>query len=362
MGVRVIEVKRPVEAVTEVIDPHLAPGSVNGQGHNGFLISCKTNTSFAVMNRLLKAGFVVHRAAESVDAFEMTAGSFIVLRRGDPRHLLEEITASTGIDAVGIDGHIDVPTLSQRSPRIGVYSSWQPNIDEGWVRWILDEYGFDFVTLNDADVKQGNLHERHDAIILPQQEPKGIHEGIPEENKYEEKYPPAYTGGLGEVGAAALRDFVEMGGTLIALDQAGDYVKDHLYLPVRNVVESAKQDEFYCPGSLLRIVVDIYHPLGYGMQRDEVATFVRSPVYELMDEDAGTVAARYAPNRPKLSGWILGEEKLTGKPAVIELPVRRGRVILIGFRTQFRAQSRGTYRFLFNAIARSAQTPSRVRL
>lgn len=362
MGVRVIEVKRPIEAETEIVEPNLAPGQITGNGHNGYLVAGDTNASFIAMNRLLKAGFVVHRAAEAIDTFEMQAGAFIVLRRGDPRDLLEEIVASTGIDAVGIDGHIDVPTLSQRLPRVGVYSSWQANIDEGWVRWILRQYAFEYTVLHDADVKQGNLNEHYDAIILPQQSPKGIHEGLPEKNKYDEKYPPEFTGGLGDVGAAALRDFVEMGGTLIALDQAGDYAKDHLYLPVRNVVEKAKQEEFYCPGSLLRLIVDTHHPLGYGLQRDEVATFVRSPVYELIGRDAGVVAARYAANKPKLSGWILGEEKLAGKPAVMEVPVRRGRVILIGFRAQFRAQSRGTYRVLFNAIARSTQTPSRVRL
>ncbi len=362
MGVRVIEVKRPVEAKTEVITPELPSGRVAGSGHNGYLVSCATNASFIAMNRLLKAGFVVHRTAETIDAFDMPAGSFVVLRRGDPRQMLAEIAATTGIDAVGIDGHIDVATLTQQLPRVGIYASWQANIDEGWVRWILDQYGFEYSVLHDADVKQGNLHDKYDALILPQQTPKSIHEGLPEKNKYDEKYPPEFTGGLGEVGAAALREFVEMGGTLIALDQAGDYAKDHLYLPVRNVVEKAKRDEFYCPGSLLRLIVDTHHPLGFGLQRDEVATFVRSPVYELIGSDAGVVAARYAANNPRLSGWILGEEKLAGKPAVIEVPVRRGRVILIGFRAQFRAQARGTYRVFFNAIARSTQTPSRVRL
>ncbi|MEZ4523850.1 MAG: M14 family zinc carboxypeptidase [Thermomicrobiales bacterium] len=362
MGVKVIEVKQPIEAETEPYEPSLAPGRIQGQGHNGYLISGQANASFIAMNRLLKAGFVVHRAAETIVEHDMPAGTFIVLRRGDPRNLLEEVAATTGIDVVGIDGHLDTATFSQQRPRIGIYCSWQANIDEGWVRWILEQYAFDYATLHDADVKQGNLSERFDAIILPHQTAKAIHEGIPEKNKYDEKYPPEYTGGLGDVGAMALRDFVESGGTLIALDQAGDYAKDHLYLPVRNIVENVKQEEFYCPGSLLRLVVDTHHPLGFGMQRDEVATFVRSPVYELVDRSAGSVAARYSTNRPKLSGWILGEEKLAGKPAVIELPVRRGKVILIGFRAQFRAQARGTYRILFNAIARSTQTPSRVRL
>ncbi|CAN5659326.1 hypothetical protein BH23CHL2_BH23CHL2_19920 [soil metagenome] len=361
MGVRVVEIKRPLEVETEAVEPFLAPGRISGEGHNGYLVSCRTNASYIAMNRLLEADHVVHRTTAPVEDYDMPAGSYVVLRRGDPRNLLEEIAATIGVDVQGIDGRLDVSTLSQRQPRIGVYSSWKPNIDEGWMRWILEQYGFGYKTLHDADVKQGELAERFDAIILPQQTAKDIHEGVPEKNKYDEKYPPEYTGGLGEVGAEALRAFVENGGTLIAIDQAGDYAKDHLYLPVRNVVKDLKREEFFCPGSLLRLIVDTSHPLGFGLRRDEVAAFVRSPVYELIGKDAET-AARYAPNNPRLSGWILGQEKLAGKPAVIELPVGKGRVILIGFRTQFRAQARGTYKLLFNAIARSTQTPSRVRL
>ena len=362
MGVQVIEVKNQFELDAELITPELKPGAISGSGNNGFAISCTTNASFIALNRLLDAGYVIHRSAEPMDAFNMPAGSFIVFRRDDPRPLLDEVASNTGVDVFGIDDHIDVVTLSQRQPRVGIYSSWQPNIDEGWVRWILDQYGFGYQVLHDAEIKQGDLVDRFDAIILPQQDPKSIHVGVPEKNKYDEKYPPEFTGGLGDLGASQLREFVEMGGTLIALDQAGDYAKDHLYLPVRNVVADLKQDEFYCPGSLLRLIVDPLHPLGFGLGRDEVATFVRSPVYELTDKSAGTVAGWYAPNRPKLSGWILGEDKLAGKPAIIEVPVRRGQVILIAFRAQFRAQSRGTYRVLMNALARSAQTPSRARL
>ncbi len=362
MGVRVIEVKQEFEAETEPFEPSLPQGAIIGEGINGFLISCATNASFIALNRLLQAGYVVHRTAEPIDLYEMPAGSFVVLPHGEPRPLLEELASTIGIDVIGIDSHLDVTTLAQGQARVGIYASWQANIDEGWVRWILEQYGFSYQVLHDAEIKQGDLHNHFDAIILPHQSPKVIDEGVPEKNKYDEPYPPDYTGGLGPVGAEALRDFTEQGGTIIALDEAGDYLKDHLYLPVRNVVADLKQEEFYCPGSLLRLIVDTHQPLGFGLRRDEVAVFVKSPVYELIEREVGAVAAHYAPNRPTLSGWILGEEKLAGKPALIELPVRRGRAILIGFRSQFRAQSRGTYKVLFNAITRSTQTLSRVRV
>lgn len=362
MGVRVVEVKREFEAETEPYEPYLAPAVIRGEGVKGYLFSCNTNASFKVLNRLLDRGCIVHRMAGPLEEYGLPAGSFVVLRRNDPHETLEEMAAITGVEVVGVDKGLDFATLTQRRPRLGVYSSWQANIDEGWVRWILEQYGFPFEVLHDAEVKQGNLADRFDAIILPHQSAKRIDEGVPEKNKYDEKYPPEYTGGLGPVGAESLRDFVERGGTLIALDEAGDYVKDQLHLPVRNVVAGVKQEEFYCPGSLLRLVVDNTDPLGFGLRRYEVAVFVKSPVYELIDEDAARVAAHYAANRPTLSGWILGEEKLAGKPALMEFSVGDGKVILIGFRAQFRAQARGTYKVLFNAITRSTQKQSRVRL
>ena len=125
---------------------------------------------------------------------------------------------------------------------------------------------------------------------------------------------------------------------------------------MRNVVEGVSEEEFYCPGSLLRIIVDTNHPLGWGMKRQEVALFMKSPVFDGAREDHVTVVARYPEYEPNLSGWILGTDKLAGKGALVEVALGAGRVVMIGFRPQFRAQARGSYRFLFNALARAAQS------
>ena len=149
-----------------------------------------------------------------------------------------------------------------------------------------------------------------------------------------------------------MRAFVEAGGTLVALDAACEAVIKGFWLPVRDVLEGIDRKEFYCPGSLLRIIVDPAHPLGWGLRREETAVFINSPAFELSGE--GATVARYPLSDPNLSGWILGARHLAGKGALLEVPLGAGRVILVGFRAQFRAQARGTYKVLFNAIFRGA--------
>jgi hypothetical protein len=73
----------------------------------------------------------------------------------------------------------------------------------------------------------------------------------------------------------------------------------------------------------------------------------------------GTIVARYADDSPLLSGWLLGGERLAGKAALVVAPLGKGRVVLFGFRPQYRAQSWGTYVVLANAIYLSAATPGR---
>ena len=94
-----------------------------------------------------------------------------------------------------------------KRPRIGLYKSWMADIDEGWTRWLLEQFGFAYKTLRNADVQAGNLRARFDAIVFADEAPDAI------ENGYGAgRMPPEFTGGLGAKGAEALREFAAAGG------------------------------------------------------------------------------------------------------------------------------------------------------
>ncbi len=151
-----------------------------------------------------------------------------------------------------------------------------------------------------------------------------------------------------------MREFVEAGGTLIALNRASDFAIEQFKLPVRDITEGLKRTEFYVPGSILRTELDTTHPIAKGMPKESIAWVEDSPVFEISDAKEAArvrVIARYPANAdPLLSGYLLGGEKLKGKAALVEVALGRGRVVLFGFRPQYRGQSLATYPLLFNAI------------
>jgi hypothetical protein len=225
--------------------------------------------------------------------------------------------------------------------------------DEGWTRLVLEQYGFQWQSVRDQRVRQGRLRQEFDVLILPRQSSRDLLEGNSPID-----YPARFAGGLGEQGAAQVRRFVDDGGTVVALDAACDFAINYLYLPVSNVLDGVRSDAFYSPGSLLRLIVDPEHPLGWGSERESVAMFVSSPAFDVREGsgpngEGGRIVARYPHANELLSGWIVGEERIAGRAAIVEVSIGAGRAILVGFRAQFRAQTHATFPLLFNALYRS---------
>ncbi|MBS1797609.1 MAG: hypothetical protein JSS81_27545 [Acidobacteria bacterium] len=237
---------------------------------------------------------------------------------------------------------------------IGLYKSAMAPIDEGWTRWYLDKpdcIKFDYVSLTDAGLRKAGLKSEVKTIIFPDQSPNQILNGYAKGTM-----PDELTGGVGKEGVANLWKFVEGGGTLIFLNRSSRFAIEQFNLPVRDVTKGLARKDFYIPGSILRTEIDTKNPLAEDMPAASIAWFEDSPAFEISESDDTNVeiVARY-PKDPKkilLSGWALGAEKIAGKAALVSINIGKGRVVLFGFRPQYRGQSLATFPLFFNAITR----------
>jgi len=196
-------------------------------------------------------------------------------------------------------------------------------------------------------VRAGGLKARFDVIVLPDESPHGLLECLPAP-----RYPAAYAGGLGSAGVDALRQFVQDGGTLVALNDASRFLIQTLLLPVRNVTEGVSDDEFYAPGSIFRLELDTSAAEAHGMSPRSIAWYEGGPAFDVLDSAQVRVIGRY-PTDPAallLSGWVLHPERVAGRAALVEVKVGQGKAILFGFRPQYRGQSLATFPLLFNSL------------
>ncbi len=233
----------------------------------------------------------------------------------------------------------------RNAPRIGLYKGWRESMESGWTRWTLDQHGLVYDTIKDARMRAGNLRRNYDAILIQTHPPAALRTG-----NSAERYPAEYAGGLGEPGAQALKAFVEEGGRLIVIEDATEFAIELFGLNVKNAVAGLRNTEFYVPGSILKVDIDATQPLARGMKASTPVWFSdASRAFDVTDPNV-RVIARYASGNPALSGWILGPDKLAGKPALLEARVGRGSVVLFGFQPDYRSQTVATWPLLFNAL------------
>jgi hypothetical protein len=238
--------------------------------------------------------------------------------------------------------------------RVGIYRPWLSNMDEGWTRFVFDTFNVPYSTVRDVDVRQGGLHSRFDVLIFTSQASAQILGG-----NVAGSAPAEFTGGITEAGVNHLKEFVNQGGMLVCFDNACDLAIKQFNLPVRNVLEGVRSSEFYCPGSILALDVDNKHPFAAGVSATLPAYFINSSAYALTSSDANVrVVARYAKDNVLLSGWLLGEDKVRGQIALAEVGVRKGRVVLFGFRPQHRGQAWGTLPLIWNTLSSAATNTS----
>ena len=313
---------------------------------SGYVLSAKENDAYALANRLLKAGF----AAWRIDACPFR--DFYVEGDEDTLRSLWEKTP-VAIRKAGRPAGI----TELKAARVAIYQRYYGgNAEEGWMRLTLENFGFDYTTVMDQDIWNGKLAD-FDVLVLPSDRlpmlegPAKMKEGYMA--AMSKNMPPEYRSGLGDKGAAAIREFVEKGGRLLAMEGSSDYAIKVLGLPVRNILDKVSRDEFNDLGSTLRVNVDPKHPMGYGMPAEALILHWNGPVFEVSDRfhaDQYPIIVRFQQSNLLKSGYLCGEEKIVGRAVCLQAPCGEGEAILYGFSPSKRAQTHGTFKLLFNGL------------
>jgi zinc carboxypeptidase len=293
--------------------------------------------------------------------YDVTAHTLPLLM-GVPVQALKAPFRAVRSTEAAADVSSDTAKATPRIDLFAIYRSSVPSHDEGWTRWMLESKKIAYGVLGDKELRAGitvfkpspGVTGKYYTLLIPDQPARTLLEGY-----RSGAMPPELSGGLGPQGVKTLLDFVQTGGTLIFLNRASNFAIEQFKLPLRNVVAGLPRTDFYVPGSILRIELDTSHPLASRMPKETIAWAEDSPAFEVTNDPEATVPASNvhvvasypADKDPLLSGWLLGGELIKGKAALVEVTMGKGRVILFGFRPQYRAQSLATYPLFFNSLA-----------
>jgi hypothetical protein len=361
MGVAVEPVGEKIAAdLVKLTDRVAAAGTVAAGAAGGFVLDTRLNDSFRAVYLLLDKGIAVRRAPRGNAT---RPGDFLVAASAGAA--AADVAKQTGVDFRAMPA-APPDAYDIRKPRVALFQRYGGgNMDEGWTRLMFEQFDVPFTTIKDAEIRSGALESRFDVIVLPsdsvaamtgERAPAGEGGGGRggRGGGGESNTPPEYRSGFGAEGVKALQAFVQKGGTLLTFAQAGDLPIQRFGLPLRNVVAGLEPKEFWSPGSTLRVRFRNAHPLAFGMPAEGFALFLAgSQVYEVTSTDRSQdveVLATYVERDVLQSGWLLGEQVIAKKAAAVSVKHGAGRVVLIGFRPQHRAQTHGTFKLVFNAL------------
>ena len=357
----------PTERVPDLIS--VAPGSVKGSGKAGWLISHETNKSFTLTNRLLKAGAPVYWLKEGSKAGKQAfgPGAIWVPASAEAQSIVTASVKDLGIDAYAVGAKPAGEALPLKPVRIGLVDVYGGSMPSGWNRWLFEQFEAPFEVVYPQRLDAGNLAKDFDVLVFadgtfpaPQGGPFRAGRSFPQPKA--EDIPAEFRPWLGNVTDAKtlpqLAAFANEGGTLIAVGSSAR-LAPALGAPVEVAVAKKEGDkltalttkEFYIPGSVLRAKVDNRQPLAYGMPQDVDVFFDRSPTFNLKTSAPGVAKVSWFDTEtPLRSGWAVGQEKLKGSTAVLDIDMGKGKLFVMGPEVTQRAQSYGTFKFLFNGL------------
>jgi hypothetical protein len=340
-GVRVHAANTPINpAMDSVKEAKFQKGELSGNAGYAYVLRHEENNSFKAINRILESGGTVL----------WSKSSFVVPSRSVKASLMQKLADELDLKIEGISKKPEADLKSIKPVRLGMYKSWIASADEGWTRFIFEKFEFPFKHVHDPDIRAGNLNQNYDAIIFP----SARRSASMVDGHAKGSMPPKYVGGITLNGVRNLKSFAKSGGTLIFLNASCNFAVEYFDIPVKNVLRRVEREKFVCDGSILRMEFDTDHPIAYGMAKETGTIFDGSCAFSIMpsfdDKEEAKTVAKYPEENPLMSGWIFGASLLRHKSAIVEVPYGKGKIILMGFPVQFRAQPYGTFKLLFNAI------------
>jgi hypothetical protein len=392
---RIADIKIKDVALEPVTGELRPTGRVTGDGP--FILLNDTGQESLLAARQRLADFKVEIAEKpfKVGGVEYRPGSWVIPVQKDVRPALERVSTELALDFHSVDSAPDVARHPSRLPRLAVWHTWDDTQAVGWIRYTLDQQKIAYDYISDDRVRAGDLRRRYDVIIYGhtflglQGQIHGIDKKYgPMPYTKTDKYPSHgipdasedITGGIGWTGMTNLEKFLSEGGVLITLGGGSQLALDG------GLVREVRRG----PGGVFTPGVEVRakfarpdHPLAYGYSEVTSAFRDNYPVYNVGAADRGLVVLQWGtklpteereekpgqvegpkppdPNPMLVSGGIRGEDTLEGRPAILDFPAGRGRVLAYNFNPMHRDLNHSDYRFLWNALLNWSSLPATKR-
>jgi len=292
------------------------------------------------------------------------AGSFLV--PGSAGATFTDAVKRIGLEATGLASMPEVATLPVDLPRLAMFTTWGRTQEVGWVRHAFDTFGIPYDLIYKERIRQGTLRAAYDVILIPNQATTGKslvydieRKAGPLAYRKDPQYPTLgtygesddVTGGMGLEGVLELQEFVDAGGVLITLG-ASSYMPAEFGL-LREVTATRPTGAFYAPGPIVQAeILRPEHPIFFGYDRKTVPVrYANGPLFQVPIEDVpDQVLMRFTGgDEGVLSGLMRGAAETRRRPAVVDTPVGKGRVVAFATNPCYRWQNHGEFGMLFNA-------------
>ena len=371
MGIKFDRVLEGFDAPTSRVPDLIttAPGAIKGSGKAGWLISHETNASFTLTNRLLKAGAQVQWLRDGAKAGKTSFGSGAIWVPASPAAatVIAQGVKDLGIDAYAVGSKPSGAALPLKPIRVGLVDVYGGSMPSGWNRWMFEKFEAPFTVVYPQRLDAGDLNKDFDVLVfadgvVPAPADGPFKAGRGGQQPKPEEIPAEYRSWLGRVTddktIPQIAAFAKAGGTVVAIG-ASTRLATALGAPVEvatartenGALKSLPTKELFIPGSVLRAKVDNKQPLAYGLPTDVDVFFDRSPTFTLKSDAAGVSRVSwFDTDKPLRSGWAVGQAKLKGSTAILDIDIGKGKLFAMGPEVTQRAQSYGTFKFLFNGL------------